>query len=70
MDAVIKCLADDREVEQVLPEETNPASHASLGALGRHSASDAHLIGTLGGVMQVITCEQRGDELANGHLTI
>ena len=33
VDAVIKCLADDRAVEQVLPEETIPESHASLGAL-------------------------------------
>ena len=31
--AVVKCLADDRVVEQVLPEETIPESHASLGAL-------------------------------------
>ena len=31
--AVIKCLSDDRAVEQVLPEETIPESHASLGAL-------------------------------------
>ena len=38
VDIVIKCLADDRVVEQVLPEETIPASHASLGALeGWHS---------------------------------
>ena len=37
-DAVIKCLADDRAVEQVLPEERSPESHASLGALeGWHS---------------------------------
>ena len=33
VDNVIKCLADDRVVEQVLPEETIPESHASLGAL-------------------------------------
>ena len=33
MDAVIKCLSDDRVVEQILPEETIPESHASLGAL-------------------------------------
>ena len=33
MDAVIKCLSDDRVVEQILPEESNPESHASLGAL-------------------------------------
>ena len=31
VDAVIKCLADDRAVEQVLPEETIPESHASEG---------------------------------------
>ena len=38
VDTVIKCLADDRVVEQVLPEETIPESHASLGALeGWHS---------------------------------
>ena len=35
VDTVIKCLADDRVVEQVLPEETIPESHASLGALER-----------------------------------
>ena len=33
VDSVIKCLSDDRVVEQVLPEETIPESHASLGAL-------------------------------------
>ena len=33
VDAVIKCLSDDRTVEQILPEETIPGSHASLGAL-------------------------------------
>ena len=33
VDAVIKCLSDDRAVEQILPEETIPESHASLGAL-------------------------------------
>ena len=33
VDAVIKCLSDDRAVEQVLPEDTIPESHASLGAL-------------------------------------
>ena len=38
VDAVIKCLADDRVVEQVLPEGTIPESHACLGALeGWHS---------------------------------
>ena len=38
VDTVIKCLADYRVVEQVLPEETIPESHASLGALeGWHS---------------------------------
>ena len=38
MNAVIKCLADDRVVEQVLPEETIPESQVSLGALeGWHS---------------------------------
>ena len=37
MDAVIKCLSDDRTVEQILPEKTVPESHASLSALeGRH----------------------------------
>ena len=34
VDGVIKCLSDDRAVEQILPEETIPESHASLGALG------------------------------------
>ena len=33
VDAVIKCLSDGRVVEQILPEETIPESHASLGAL-------------------------------------
>ena len=33
MDAVIKCLSDDRAVEQILPEEKIPESHASLGAI-------------------------------------
>ena len=33
VDAVIKCLSDDRGVEQILPRETIPESHASLGAL-------------------------------------
>ena len=33
VDTVIKCLSDDRAVEQILPEETIPESHASLGAL-------------------------------------
>ena len=33
VDAVIKCLSDGRAVEQILPEETIPESHASLGAL-------------------------------------
>ena len=33
VDAVIKCLSDDRVVEQILPEETIPESHASMGAL-------------------------------------
>ena len=38
VDIVIQCLADDRVVEQFLPEETIPESHASLGALeGWHS---------------------------------
>ena len=32
-DAVIKCLSDDRVVEQILPVETIPESHVSLGAL-------------------------------------
>ena len=31
--AVIKCLSDDRVVEQILPEQTIPESHASLAAL-------------------------------------
>ena len=31
--AVIKCLSDARAFEQILPEETIPESHASLGAL-------------------------------------
>ena len=33
VDAVINCLSDDRAVEQILPDETIPESHASLGAL-------------------------------------
>ena len=33
VDAVIKCLSADRAVEQTLPEEAIPESHASLGAL-------------------------------------
>ena len=33
VDAVIKCLSGDRAVEQILPEETIPESHACLGAL-------------------------------------
>ena len=33
VDAVIKCLSDDRAVEQILPVETILESHASLGAL-------------------------------------
>ena len=33
VDAIIKCLSDDRAVEQILPEETIPESHAILGAL-------------------------------------
>ena len=33
VDAVVKCLSDDRVVEQIFPEETIPESHASLGAL-------------------------------------
>ena len=33
VDAVIKCLSDDRFVEQILPEATICESHASLGAL-------------------------------------
>ena len=33
VDAVIKCLSDDRVVDQILPEETIPESHASLGVL-------------------------------------
>ena len=33
VDAVIKCLSDDRAVEQILPDETISESHASLGAL-------------------------------------
>ena len=33
VDAVINCLSDERAVEQILPEETIPESHASLGDL-------------------------------------
>ena len=33
VDAVIKCLSDDRVVDQILLEETIPESRASLGAL-------------------------------------
>ena len=33
VDAVIMCLSNDRAVEQILPEETSPESHASLCAL-------------------------------------
>ena len=33
VEAVIKCLSDDRVVEQILPEETIPEGHESLGAL-------------------------------------
>ena len=33
VDSVIKCLSDDCVVEQFLPVETIPESHASLGAL-------------------------------------
>ena len=33
VDAVIKCLSDDRVVEKILPEETIPEGHASLVAL-------------------------------------
>ena len=33
VDAVIKCLSDDRVVEQILPEETIPESHAIFFAL-------------------------------------
>ena len=33
VDAVIKCLSDNRTIEQILPEETIPETHASLGAL-------------------------------------
>ena len=42
VDAVIKCLSDDRVVEQILPEETVPENHASLGALevAQSSAKD------------------------------
>ena len=35
VDAVIKCLSDDRAVEQILPEETIPESHASLVKSGK-----------------------------------
>ena len=31
VDAVIKCLSDDRAVEQILPYQTIPQSHASPG---------------------------------------
>ena len=41
MDAVFKCLSDDRAVEQILPEETIPESHASLGALEGMAQSSA-----------------------------
>ena len=41
VDAVINCLSDDRAVEQILPEETIPESHASLGALGGMAQSPA-----------------------------
>ena len=41
VDAVIKCLSDDRAVEQILPGETIPESHASLGALeGWHNGEN------------------------------
>ena len=44
MDAVIKCLSDDRAVEQILPEETIPESHASLGALeGCHNLLEGQI---------------------------
>ena len=44
MDAAIKCLSDDRAVEQILPEETTPESHASLGALeGWHDLLQGHI---------------------------
>ena len=44
VDAVIKCLSDDRVVEQILPEETVPESHASLGALeGWHNLLQGHI---------------------------
>ena len=44
MDTVKKCLADDRVVEQVLPEEIIPESHASLGALeGWHSLQQGQI---------------------------
>ena len=33
VDSVIKCVSDDRVVEHILPEETIPESHGSLGAL-------------------------------------
>ena len=33
VDAIIECLSDDRTTEQIMPEETIPESHASLGVL-------------------------------------
>ena len=41
VDAVIKCLSDDRVVEQILPEETVPESHASFGCFGGLAESSA-----------------------------
>ena len=42
--AVIKCLSDDRVVEQILPEEAVPESHASLGALeGWHNLQQGQI---------------------------
>ena len=42
VDAVIKCLSDDRAVEQILPEETTPESHARLALETHSSAATRH----------------------------
>ena len=41
VDAIIKCWSDDRTVEQIIPEETIPESHASLGCSGGLAQSSA-----------------------------
>ena len=44
VDAVVKCLSDDRAVEQILPEETVPERHAGLGGLeGWHNLLQGHI---------------------------